>query len=116
MARRKKHAAEHENLERWLVSYADFITLLFAFFTVLYAISQQDKAKYQKAVDNIQRSFLSAGGIFPLKGSPFTPFERPPGKGSAANAYRLGAGPQGSRPCALCPRGAYTFLLPAEEY
>jgi len=81
--KKKKHP-EHENLERWLVSYADFITLLFAFFTVLYAISQSDKAKYQKAVENIQRSFLSAGGIFPLKGTPFVPFEKPPGLGSEA--------------------------------
>src|SRR3954462_7775106 len=78
----KKPPEEHENLERWLISYAVFITLLFAFFTVLYALSQTDKAKYQKAVENIQRSFLSAGGIFPLKGTPFQPFEKPPNRGS----------------------------------
>lgn len=79
--RKKKHE-EHENHERWLVSYADFITLLFAFFTVLYALSQSDKSKYKQAVENIQRSFLSAGGIHPLRGSPFSPFERPADKGS----------------------------------
>lgn len=78
----RKKEEERENHDRWLVSYADFITLLFAFFTVLYAISQTDKAKYQKAVENIQRSFLSAGGIFPLRGTPFVPFEKPPGLGS----------------------------------
>ena len=44
MARAKKHA-EHANHERWLVSYADFITLLFAFFVVMFATSQTDKAK-----------------------------------------------------------------------
>ena len=38
MARRKREE-EHENHERWLVSYADFITLLFAFFVVMYALS-----------------------------------------------------------------------------
>ena len=38
MARRRHHE-EHENHERWLVSYADFITLLFAFFVVMYSIS-----------------------------------------------------------------------------
>jgi len=81
MGLHKKHE-EHENHERWLVSYADFITLLFAFFTVLYALSMSDKAKYKNAVENIQRSFLAAGGIFPLRGSPFTPFERPADKGS----------------------------------
>ena len=44
MARRKK-TPEHENHERWLVSYADFITLLFAFFVVMFATSQTDKGK-----------------------------------------------------------------------
>jgi len=82
MAKKHKHE-EHENHERWLVSYADFITLLFAFFTVLYALSQSDKAKYQQAAESIQRSFLSAGGVFPLKGTPLTPFQKPPDKGSA---------------------------------
>src|ERR1700680_3675781 len=81
MARKKAHA-EHENLERWLVSYADFITLLFAFFTVLYALSQTDKAKYKDAIENIQRAFLNPGGVFPLKGTPFVPYEQAPDKGS----------------------------------
>ena len=44
MARKKKEAA-HENHERWLVSYADFITLLFAFFVVMFASSQTDKSR-----------------------------------------------------------------------
>ena len=44
MARRKRHE-EHENHERWLVSYADFITLLFAFFVVMFASSNADKGK-----------------------------------------------------------------------
>src|ERR1041385_3985800 len=81
--RKKKHDDEHVNLERWLVSYADFITLLFAFFTVMYALSLTDKAKYKAAVKNIQRSFLSGGGVFPLRGSPFSAFEKPPDRGSA---------------------------------
>ena len=42
---RKHKPEEHENLERWLVSYADFITLLFAFFVVMYAISQVNEGK-----------------------------------------------------------------------
>jgi chemotaxis protein MotB len=46
MARRQKRA-EHENLDRWLVSYADFITLLFAFFVVMYAISSVNEGKYK---------------------------------------------------------------------
>jgi chemotaxis protein MotB len=55
----KKHAPEPENHERWLVSYADFITLLFAFFVVMFASSQTDKARakqvsqaVEKALDN----------------------------------------------------------------
>ena len=79
---KKKHHEEHENLERWLVSYADFITLLFAFFVILYALGQSDKAKYKEAVESIQRAFQSAGGVFPLRGSPFTPFNKGADKGS----------------------------------
>ncbi|MBI4403337.1 MAG: flagellar motor protein MotB [Deltaproteobacteria bacterium] len=79
---RKKKEEEHASLERWLVSYADFITLMFAFFTVLYAISQTDKSKYQAVAESLQRAFMSAGGLFPLRGTPFTPFMKPPDKGS----------------------------------
>src|SRR5260370_434215 len=55
MARRKKQA-EHENHERWLVSYADFITLLFAFFVVMFATSQTDKGKAQQVSDSVKRA------------------------------------------------------------
>lgn len=79
---KKKHHEEHENLERWLVSYADFITLLFAFFTVMYALSTTDKEKYKSAVESIQKAFTTSGSIFPLKGSPFTPFDKPADQGS----------------------------------
>ncbi len=85
MGKKKPHE-EHENLERWLVSYADFITLLFAFFTILYALSQTDKAKYKNAIESIQRSFMSSGGVFPLKGSPFNAFDKAPDKGSLSPA------------------------------
>ena len=47
MARRGKKEEEHENLERWLVSYADFITLLFAFFVVMYALTSANEGKYR---------------------------------------------------------------------
>lgn len=55
MARRKSQQA-HENHERWLVSYADFITLLFAFFVVMFASSQTDKGKAQRVSDSIKRA------------------------------------------------------------
>ena len=43
---RKRREEEHENHERWLVSYADFITLLFAFFVVMYDVSSVNEGKY----------------------------------------------------------------------
>ena len=46
MARRRQ-PEEHVNHERWLVSYADFITLLFAFFVVMYSISSINEGKYK---------------------------------------------------------------------
>lgn len=76
MARRKKHE-EHENHERWLVSYADFITLLFAFFTVLYATSSADQEKQEKFEENVKQQFASFGlGVLGDQsgGSPFGDF------------------------------------------
>jgi chemotaxis protein MotB len=65
MARKKKHP-EHVNHERWLVSYADFMTLLFAFFVVMFASSQVDTQK----VGRFTESFSKAVGIevFPESG------------------------------------------------
>src|SRR5580658_4410810 len=57
---RKKHP-EHVNHERWLVSYADFITLLFAFFVVLFASSQSDKKKQLKLSEAMQSAFTPLG-------------------------------------------------------
>ncbi len=57
MGRRKKPHEEHENLERWLVSYADFITLLFAFFVVMYALSSINEGKYRVLADSIVQAF-----------------------------------------------------------
>ncbi len=54
---RKKKPPEHVSHERWLVSYADFITLLFAFFTTMYAISTVDAQKMGKMVTSMRASF-----------------------------------------------------------
>lgn len=59
MARKQKHE-EHVNHERWLVSYADFITLLFAFFVVMYAISSVNQGKYRVLSDALVAAFRSA--------------------------------------------------------
>jgi chemotaxis protein MotB len=55
--RRRPHAPEPENLDRWLVSYADFITLLFAFFVVMYAISSLNEGKYRVLSDSLVVAF-----------------------------------------------------------
>lgn len=92
MARKHKHE-EHENLERWLVSYADFITLLFAFFTVMYATSISDKAKMQQLSESIQKAFLSSGGLFPLKQAALvTPFDNAPATNSETPPSRSNNG------------------------
>lgn len=61
-ARRRRSSAE--NHERWLVSYADFITLLFAFFVVLFASTQSDKTK-AKAVSAAVERALRDGALAP---------------------------------------------------
>jgi len=50
---RRRHQEEPENHERWLVSYADFITLLFAFFVVMYSISSLNEGKYKILSDSL---------------------------------------------------------------
>jgi chemotaxis protein MotB len=60
MPRRKKRA-EHDNHERWMVSYADFITLLFAFFVVMYGISSVNEGKYKVFSVSINHAFGANG-------------------------------------------------------
>ena len=58
MSRRTKYKREEsENKDRWLVSYADFITLLFAFFVVMYSISSVNEGKYRVLSDSISSAF-----------------------------------------------------------
>ena len=56
MARKQKHA-EHVNHERWMVSWADFMTLLFALFTALYAISTADQSKANSLAESARAAF-----------------------------------------------------------
>ena len=63
-SRRLRRAADHPRQDRWLVSYADFITLLFAFFVVLYAGSRSDERRQTQIAHSIQSAF-QALGIFP---------------------------------------------------
>jgi chemotaxis protein MotB len=61
MARRKHFEESQENHERWLISYADFITLLFAFFVVMYAVSVVNVGKYKVLSDALGDAFGGRG-------------------------------------------------------
>lgn len=67
---KKKHE-EHENHERWLVSYADFITLLFAFFVVMYSVSSVNEGKYRTVSESIKTALNPINSI-PASRLPFT--------------------------------------------
>src|SRR3954465_11934066 len=56
-------SGDDEGRDRWLVSYADFITLMFAFFAVLYATSQKDMEKTREFQDSIKRFLIKAGAF-----------------------------------------------------
>ena len=80
MRRRRSPPEEYHNRERWLISYADFVTLLFGFFVVMYAISSVNEAKYERlsqalsgvfsvtprAQDPIQIGELAEGRFYPI--------------------------------------------------
>lgn len=55
---RRKREVEQSNHDRWLVSYADFITLLFAFFVVMYSISSINDGKYRVLSDTLVKAFV----------------------------------------------------------
>ena len=112
--RKKKHP-EHVNHERWLISYADFITLLFAFFVVMFAVSQVDSQKVGRFTQSFQAAIgielvPGGSGIMPEEGNGMFPGEKPPedpqeggkgkgkgkgkanakGKGNAEGHYSIG--------------------------
>jgi chemotaxis protein MotB len=87
MKRKKREPEIHS--ERWLVSYADFITLLFAFFVVLYASSQVDRARMSALGDAIQHAFQELG-VLPNGGlSPLTAGKIPGGPADLTPAMKL---------------------------
>jgi chemotaxis protein MotB len=55
--RSRRHSVENDNVERWLVSYADYMTLLFALFVVLYAMAMIDEEPFETATESIGRVF-----------------------------------------------------------
>jgi chemotaxis protein MotB len=69
MARRKPFVEDSENHERWLISYADFITLLFAFFVVMYAVSVVNIGKYKVLSDALGDAFGGRGAATKVNNS-----------------------------------------------
>lgn len=59
----KKKPPEHENLERWMVSYADFMTLLFALFVVLYAFAMAKQSDAKSIAESIAQAFTEASVV-----------------------------------------------------
>ncbi|WP_058300529.1 flagellar motor protein MotB [Gorillibacterium timonense] len=69
MARRnKKKQVEHENNERWLVTYSDLITLLLVFFVIMYSMSKVDVAKYNQLAQSLQFQFNKSDSVMPQGG------------------------------------------------
>jgi len=64
MARRRPYEQDTENHERWLISYADFITLLFAFFVVMYAVSVVNIGKYTVLSEALGDAFGGRGAAY----------------------------------------------------
>lgn len=77
---RKRRSSDHGHHDRWLVSYSDFITLLFAFFVVLYASSRADQQKQAQVAHSIQSAF-STLGLFAA-----APAQEPAASGSQSKA------------------------------
>lgn len=65
---RKKQQAEHENSERWLITYSDLITLLLIFFIIMYAMSKVDMQKYSVLAQSLQFQFKQSDTMMPHGG------------------------------------------------
>jgi chemotaxis protein MotB len=60
---KKKHQEEPENAERWLITYADLITLLLAFFILMYTMSKADSKKYQEVAAHLKAIFSGSNAV-----------------------------------------------------
>ncbi|MBZ0096514.1 MAG: flagellar motor protein MotD [Sulfuricella sp.] len=88
---RKKKTEDHDNHERWLISYADFITLLFALFVVMYAISSVNEGKYRIFSDSLSNAFSSVAkspNPVSIGQSPRQPIAKPLGSRKNAAQHR----------------------------
>jgi len=115
--RRRKPSRAHENHDRWLVSYADFITLMFAFFVVMFASAQADKGRIKQISESVTKA-LDTGtgaGMKAVVAQILGGTAADTGKGSAAMK-----GPGGGLPVAKTPPAAAlpqtAELLPSLDY
>ena len=67
MRRRRQSHEDLHNRERWLISYADFITLLFAFFVVMYSVSSINEGKYKVLSETMSGVFNAPQRSFHLR-------------------------------------------------
>ncbi|SDY81419.1 chemotaxis protein MotB [Micromonospora pattaloongensis] len=77
---------EHVNHERWLVSYADMLTLLFVLFVVLFSMSNVDKAKFEKLASSLADGFGSRSAAFSGQSAPLE------GSGNDSNVFPIDPG------------------------
>ncbi|ARU57556.1 flagellar motor protein MotD [Oleiphilus messinensis] len=92
---RRRNEEEHDSKERWLVSYADFITLLFAFFVVMYSISSVNEGKYKVLSQTLE-------GVFNASQRSITPIE----VGDKVSYSSSQAEDNNINPIHIAPRGA----------
>ncbi|MBS0395649.1 MAG: flagellar motor protein MotD, partial [Proteobacteria bacterium] len=103
MARKKKHE-EHLNHEAWAIPYGDLVTLLFALFTVMYAMSSVNEGKYRVLSDSLVAAFRGA----PKTTTPITVEKASSGKGGDQRLI-------GVRPTALMKLRDPRPTMPAER-
>ncbi len=109
---RKKKPPEHANHERWLISYADFITLLFAFFVVMFATSQTDKTKAQQVSDSVKKALEEGTHASAIVAAILGGVADDKGKGNAAQR-----GPGGiTKPVQVKEAGTLVELLPSMKF
>ena len=85
--RRRRRSEENAHAERWLVSYADFMTLLFALFVVLFASSYQDKRTVQRVSSAVKNGFQNVGTYLQSDGMQ---------ENSSSNLSRIGSAASGN--------------------
>jgi chemotaxis protein MotB len=99
MTRRIRHHDEHTNHEAWAIPYGDLVTLLLAFFVVMYAISSVNAGKYRVLSDSLFAAFRGA----PRTMDPVQVGEKPNGSGAELEASIVQSTLQGQQRSSLAP-------------